>query len=77
MDRLVHVYKGAPPDICVCDQALRRLPNGEWAIFFMTGGDTEPRKENYVALCRSGNRGATWSKKETVLRSDDRACTLT
>ena len=77
MDRLVHVYKGAPPDICVCDQALRRLPNGEWAIFFMTGGETEPRKENYVAVCRSKDRGATWSKKETVLRFEDHACTLT
>jgi hypothetical protein len=77
MDKFALVYKGTPPDLCVCDQALRRLPNAEWAIFFMTGGETEPRKENYVAMCRSKDRGRTWSKKETVLHFDDKACTLT
>jgi len=76
MDRFAHVYKGTPPDHCVCDQALRRLPNGEWAIIFMTGGDREPRRENYIALCRSEDRGANWSKPETLLRYDDRACLL-
>ncbi|MBM3238428.1 exo-alpha-sialidase [Candidatus Poribacteria bacterium] len=76
MDRFTHVYKGSPPDHCVCDQALRLLPNGDWAIFFMTGGDHEPRKENYIAVCRSKDHGATWSKPETVLRFDDRACLL-
>ena len=76
MDRFTHVYKGAPPDHCVCDQALRPLPNGEWAIIFMTGGDHEPRKENYVAMCRSQDRGATWGKPETVIRHDDRAWLL-
>ncbi len=77
MDRFALVYKGVPPDLCVCDQALRPLPDGEWAVFFMTGGDTEPRKDNHIAVCRSKDRGRTWSRKETVLRYDDRACTLT
>ena len=36
MDRFAHVYKGTPPDHCVCDQALRQLPNGEWAIIDTT-----------------------------------------
>ena len=76
MDRFTHVYKGSPPDHCVCDQALRRLPNGDWVIIFMTGGDHEPRKENYVVLCRSKDRGVTWSKPEEVLRYDNRACLL-
>ena len=76
MDKFTHVYKGSPPDHCVCDQALRRLPNGDWAIFFMTGGEHEPRKENYIAVCRSKDHGVTWSKPETVLRFDDRACLL-
>ena len=76
MDRFAHVYKGSPPDHCVCDQALRELPDGDWAIFFMTGGDHEPRKGNYVALCRSTDRGRTWSRKRTVLRFRDRACLL-
>jgi predicted neuraminidase len=75
-DRMTHVYKGAPPDHCVCDQALRVLPDGTWAIVFMTGGDHEPRKANYVAMCRSKDRGRTWSKKETVLRYKDRGCLI-
>lgn len=74
--RMTLVYKGAPPDLCVCDQALRVLPDGSWAIFLMTGGDTEPRKENYIALCRSADQGVTWSKPEPVLRFADRACLL-
>jgi predicted neuraminidase len=76
MDRFTHVYKGTPPDHCVCDQALRQLPSGDWAIIFMTGGEHEPRKENYVAICRSQDRGATWSQPEAVLRYDNRACLL-
>ncbi len=76
MDRYSHVYKGSPPDHCCCDQALRLLPNGEWAVIFMTGGDHEPRKENFVALCRSRDEGRTWGRPETVLRFDDRACLL-
>jgi len=76
MDKLIHVYKGSPPDHCVCDQALRQLPNGDWAIFFMTGGEHEPRKENYIAVCRSKDHGETWSKPETILRFDERGCLL-
>ncbi len=75
--KLVHVYKGTPPDHCVCDQALRLMPNGDWAILFMTGGDKEPRKENYIAQCRSTDHGATWSSAEPVLRFPDKACLLT
>jgi len=74
--RMVHVYKGTPPDHCVCDQSLQVLPNGEWAIFFMTGGDTEPRRENYIAQCRSTDRGATWGRPQPVLRFEDRACLI-
>lgn len=76
LDRLVHVYKGTPGDHCVCDQALRRLPDGERLIVFMTGGDHEPRRDNYIALCRSVDEGMTWSAPEPVLRLDDRGCLL-
>ena len=76
IDRLVHVYKGVPGDHCVCDQALRILPSGQWIIVFMTGGDHEPRRENYIALVRSDDEGTTWSKTETVLRQEDRGCLL-
>ncbi len=76
MDRYSLVYKGHPPDHCCCDQAVRLFPNGEFGCIFMTGGDHEPRRENYIALCRSADEGLTWSKPETVLRFDDRACLL-
>ncbi|MBK34908.1 MAG: hypothetical protein CME26_05185 [Gemmatimonadetes bacterium] len=75
-DRLVHVYKGTPGDHCVCDQALRPVSDMEWVIIFMTGGDHEPRRENYIALCRTTDGGATWSNPETVLRYPDRGCLL-
>ncbi|MEW6355028.1 MAG: sialidase family protein [Planctomycetota bacterium] len=75
-DMLVEVYKGTPPDVCVCDQALRIMPNGDWVIIFMTGGETEPRKENHIALCRSTDKGKTWTPKQTVLKFSDKACTL-
>ncbi len=75
-DRKRLVYRGTPPDLCVCDQALRVLPDGTWAIFFMTGGDNEPRKANYIAMTRSADRGKTWGRKETVLQISDRACLL-
>ena len=42
----------------------------------MTGGNREPEKANYVALCRSADQGATWSEPETVLRLEHRACLL-
>ncbi len=75
-DRLVHVYKGTPGDHCVCDQALRPVSEDEWVIVFMTGGDHEPQKENYIALCRTTDAGATWSKPEPVLAYEDRGCLL-
>lgn len=76
MDKFAHVYKGSPPDHCVCDQALRQLPNGDWGIIFMTGGDHEPRKANYIAMSRSRDRGAIWDKPVEVMRYEDRACLL-
>ena len=77
MDRKSLVYKGMPPDITSCDQALRILPNGEWIVVFMTGGATEPAPENWVGLCRSTDQGATWGPIETVLKRADRGCTMT
>ena len=43
----------------------------------MTGGPGEPDINNHVALCRSSEPGAEWSRPpETVLRFGDRACLL-
>ncbi|OGV70523.1 MAG: hypothetical protein A3K19_24690 [Lentisphaerae bacterium RIFOXYB12_FULL_65_16] len=77
MDRKALVYKGMVPNCTCCDQALRILPNGEWITVFMTGGNIEPELANFVALCRSRDQGETWGPLETVLRRDDKGCTLT
>lgn len=77
MDRKSLVYKGNPPNITCCDQALRILPSGEWITFFMTGGSTEPHADNFVALCRSTDQGEAWSPLEVVLKLPDRASTMT
>ena len=77
VDKKALVYKGMPPNVTCCDQALRILPNGEWIVVFMTGGNIEPERANFVALCRSTDQGETWGPMEVVLRRDDRACTLT
>lgn len=77
MDRKALVYKGMPPNITCCDQALRILPSGEWVVVFMTGGSTEPELANFVALCRSSDQGEVWGPLEIVLQREDRGCTLT
>ena len=64
-----------PLDHCVCDQALRQLANGDWAIFFMTGGDHEPRKDNYIAVCRSATAATPALARRLSLGSPTkRAC---
>jgi len=73
-DRKALVYKGCPPDHCCCDSTLRILPNGEYAVFFLTGGPVEPHPENYIGLVRSREPDVAWSKEpEAVLRFPDRA----
>ena len=64
MDRLLHVYTGMPGDQCVCDQALRPINASEWVIVSMTSGDHEPRRENYIAIARTGDAGVTGSAPE-------------
>lgn len=74
-DRKALVYKGMPPNIACSDQTLRILPNGEWVTVFMTGGSVEPDPANFVALCRSTDKGETWGPLETVLRVENKGCT--
>ncbi len=76
MDRYSLVYRGMPPDLMVVAQFLRILPEGEWAVFFTTGSPVEPNVENYIALSRSYDEGKTWGPPETVLKLNDRGCTL-
>jgi hypothetical protein len=70
------VYKGYGEDHCCCDSAWRRLPNGEQAVFFLTGSVFEPELGNYVALCRSKNEGLTWEPLEPVIKNPGGAVTL-
>ncbi len=73
-DRKAVVYKGAPPNHCCVDQALRILSGGEWIVVFMTGGSGEPEPANHIVLSRSSDEGETWSEPHVVLQYEDRAC---
>ena len=58
------VYSGKYPDICCSDCLLREAPNGDWIVAMLSGGYTEPRKENGIYICRSTDYGLTWDKPE-------------
>ncbi len=77
MDTSSLVHKGLWPDLMVCDTVLRVLPDGRFVVLYMTGGQTEPAPDNYVAMCWSDDRGVTWSKPVAVLRPSGRGCCLT
>lgn len=77
LDRHSLIYRGLPPDLMCVDQYLRVLPDGDWAVFFTTGGATEPAAANYIAVSRSSDRGKTWSPIQPVAKYPDRAATLT
>lgn len=70
------VYKGHLENQCCCDSAWRRLPNGQQAVFFLTGNQFEPQPGNFVALCRSDDEGETWGPMETVITNPPGAVTL-
>ncbi|MDA3961333.1 MAG: sialidase family protein [Planctomycetota bacterium] len=60
------VFTGVSPNQLVCDTTLRAMPDGTWALFFLGGGDTEPCPANAIFVCRSADRGETWSAPELV-----------
>jgi predicted neuraminidase len=76
-DKYQLAYKGCPPDHCCCDSTLRILPNGDYAIFFLTGGPVEPHPDNYIGLIRSNDPENVWNKDiEVVFRNPGGACLL-
>jgi predicted neuraminidase len=75
-DTIHLIYRGAPPNLVCCDTTLRRMPNGDWVTFLLSGGPTEPCEENRVFACRSTDRGQTWSAPERVFPDDPRPMTL-
>lgn len=70
------VYKGHSENHCCCDSTWRRLPNGQQAVFFLTGNQFEPQPGNFVALCRSDDEGETWGPLETVITNHPGGVTL-
>ena len=76
METKALVSKGMPPDHCCCDTTWRRLPNGDQAVFFLTGNAAEPQPGNFVALCRSLDEGTTWGEMEPVARNAEDSFTL-
>jgi predicted neuraminidase len=60
MDHLALIYRGTPPNLLCCDTTLRRMPNGDWVTFLLSGGPVEPHPDNGVFACRSRDRGHSW-----------------
>lgn len=75
-ERKALVYKGHAENVCCCDSTWRRLPNGQQAVFFLTGTQLEPCPGNFVALCRSEDEGETWGPLETVITNHPGGVTL-
>lgn len=75
-DRAALVHKGMPPHTLCCDATVRRLPGGELAAFFTSGGDVEPNKANHIVVSRSTDDGDTWAAPEPVLRYHYKASML-
>lgn len=63
-------FRGYIPIHCCCDATWRRLPNGEQAVFFMTGGNFEPETSNYVVMSRSSDEGKTWGPEEIIYQTE-------
>ena len=47
---------------------LRRMPDGSLLAVFFTGGPREPHPDNFVAMIRSFDDGATWTRPEPFFR---------
>lgn len=56
------------------EPVIRQLKDKSLICTFLTGGETEPRLENVVALSRSFDRGMTWSEPETIVKHSSRGC---
>lgn len=48
---------------------LAILPDQTWVCFFQTGGETEPRPDNYIGAAQSADQGKTWSKVFTLFEA--------
>lgn len=53
-------------DVYGREPVIRKMKNGTLVCLFLTGGPKEPHNDNIVAISRSYDDGATWSKPETL-----------
>lgn len=51
---------------------IRPMPDGSIACLIFTGGETEPRNENIVAITNSYDRGLNWTKPKVIFRHKTR-----
>lgn len=56
------------------EPVFRRMPDGSLLAVIYTGGPFEPHIENVVAVIRSTDDGASWSKPEVLFKHPFRAC---
>ena len=55
------------------EPVLRKMADGSLICTFLTGGPTEPHNDNYAAVARSFDGGATWTEPEPLFRHKRRA----
>ena len=54
------------------EPVIRKMRDGSIICLSLTGGETEPRNENYVGITRSYDQGKTWSRVENLFSHRDR-----
>lgn len=72
-DRIVVAHDAVRPDSMVCDTTIRELADGSWILFYLAGDSREPSPRNFIGVCRSLDRGTTWSRPEPFETSLPRA----
>lgn len=77
MVKMSMVYRGVYPNLVCCQAIVREMPNGEFVVFFQTGGVSEPHPDNRIFISRSKDRGETWSKPEQLFELDGKAIMTT
>ena len=65
-DKIVVAYDGILPNRHVGDVVPRVLPDGRIAIYFATGGDSEPSPRNFMAVIYSEDNGETWTPMQML-----------
>ena len=65
-DQTTVIFDGVSPNRLACDTTLRRIPDDNWMMVMLGGGDTEPLPQNRIFITRSEDQGKTWSEIEPL-----------